>query len=130
MDRKIPPKNLVASIIKKILSSRLMVESQDELARLIKRELNKQNKNYVITPMRAKRIALELDYVEVKAKTKKSLGVKKISRCPVCGSPVKPIKVKNLLNKEITIGYKCTRCGYQSDLEAFVPMKYIFLLKT
>jgi len=37
--------------------------------------------------------------------------------------------VKNLLNKEIVIGYRCTNCAYESDLEAFVPMKYIFLIK-
>ena len=129
MGRKIPPKKKVASIIKKILSSRIVVESQYELAKLIQRELKKENENYVITPTRAKRIALELDDIEVKAKTKKSKSLLKITKCPICGSPVKPIKVKNLMGKYITVGYKCTKCGYQSDLESFLPMKYEFVYK-
>jgi DNA-directed RNA polymerase subunit RPC12/RpoP len=129
MDRKIPPKEIVADVIKKVLFSRKMVESQEELAFLVERELKKINKDYVIGATRVKRIALEIPQIEVKAKTKKSVGLQKIDRCPICGSEVNEIKVENLLGKKITIGYKCSKCGYESDLEAFLPMKYIFIWK-
>jgi transposase-like protein len=128
-DRKIPPKEIVANTIKKVLSSRKIVESQEELALLVEKELKKINKDYVVRPTRVKRIALEIQEIEVKAKTRKSISLQKIDKCPICGSEVKEMKVKNLLGKEIVVGYKCSKCGYESDLEAFLPMKYIFVWK-
>ncbi len=128
-DRKIPPKEIVANAIKKVLSSRKIVESQEELALLVEKELKKINKDYVVRPTRVKRIALEIREIEVKAKTRKSIGLQKIDKCPICGSEVKEMKVKNLFGKEIVVGYRCSKCGYESDLEAFLPMKYIFVWK-
>jgi len=129
MSRKIPPKDVIANAIKMVLFSRKVVESQEELASLVEKELKKINKDYVVGATRVKRIALEISEIEVKAKTKKSLGLQKIELCPICNSEVKEIRVKNLLNKDIVIGYKCIKCGYESDLEAFLPMKYIFIWK-
>ncbi|MEM5805213.1 MAG: hypothetical protein QW156_03710 [Candidatus Aenigmatarchaeota archaeon] len=128
-NKKIPHKNLVKEIILEVVKSRLSVESQEELARLVLKRLKKIDKNYTLSPIRVKRIALEIKEIEVKAKTRKTIRLPKIENCPVCESAIVPIKVKNLLNKEIVIGYSCTNCGYQSDLEAFMPMKYIFILK-
>jgi len=129
MDRKIPSKEMVADTIKKILYSRKIVESQEELASLVENELKKINKDYVVGATRVKRIALEIPEIEVKAKTKRAIGLQKIEKCPICGVEVKEIKVKNLLGNDIVIGYKCIKCGYESDLEAFLPMKYIFIWK-
>jgi hypothetical protein len=128
--KKIAPKEKVVELIKKVLKARIKIESQEELCKLVLRELKKEDKDFTLSPTRVKRIALEIPEVEVKAKTKRKLGLLKIEKCPICDSPVEPIKVKNLLNKEIVIGYRCTNCAYQSDLEAFVPMKYIFLAKS
>ena len=128
-DRKIPTKEKVVEEIKQVLNRRLKVESQEELARLVLKRLIKEDKNYTLSPTRVKRIALTIPEVEVKAKTKKTVKLQKITSCPVCESKIEPLKVKNLLNKEIVIGYRCTDCGYESDLEAFMPMKYIFILK-
>ena len=127
--REIPSKEKVINAIKKVLSQRLKIESQEELAELALKELQKERKRYSLSPTRAKRIALEIKEIEVKAKTRKSINLQKIERCPICESEIIEIKVKNLANKEIIIGYKCTNCGYESDLEAFMPMKYVFLWK-
>jgi hypothetical protein len=127
--KKIAPKEKVVELIKKVLKARIKIESQEELCKLVLRELKKEDKSYTLSPIRVKRIALEIPEIEVKAKTKRKVGLLKIEKCPICDSPIEPIKVKNLLNKEIIIGYKCTDCAYESDLEAFIPMKYIFLVK-
>ena len=128
-DRKIPGKDKILEEIKQVLSRRLKIESQEELARLVLKRLRKENKNFTLSPTRAKRIALSIPEVEVKAKTKKTVRLQKITSCPVCESKIEPLKVKNLLNKDIVIGYRCTNCAYESDLEAFMPMKYSFVWK-
>ena len=128
-ERRIPKKQKVLTAIKKVLKRHLKVESQDRLAELVLRELRKEDKNYTITPTRVKRIALEIPEIEVKAKTKKSINLQKIEKCPICESEIVERKIKNLVGKEIIVGYKCTKCGYESDLEAFMPMKYEFVWK-
>ena len=129
LDRKISPKDKVMEEIKQVLERRLKVESQEELCRLVLKRLKKEDKNYTLSPIRVKRIALLIPEIEVKAKTKKAVKLQKIDKCPICDSAIEPLEVKNLLNKKITIGYRCTKCAYESDLEAFMPMKYIAIWK-
>src|SRR3990172_1392995 len=112
--KKIAPEEKVAETIKEILSSRLEVESQEELCRLVLKRLMKEDKNYTLSPIRAKRIALDIPEIEVKARTKKKVGLLKIDKCPICDSKLEPINVKNLLNQDIMIGYRCTSCSYES----------------
>lgn len=128
-ERKIPSEEKIKDGIEHVLKIRSRIESQERLASLVLKRLKKEDKNYSLTPIRVKRIALKIPGIEVKAKTKKNHKLQKIEKCPVCESNIKPINVKNLLNREISIGYRCTSCGYESDLEAFVPMKYIFIWK-
>ncbi len=125
--KKIPHKDKVADAIKSILSSHLKMESQEELAKHALRILNKDDKDYTLSPIRAKRVALDIPEIEVKAKTKKTVKLQKISSCPVCEASIESLTVKNLLNKDTAIGYRCTSCSYQSDLEAFMPMKYLII---
>jgi len=129
MDRRIPAEVKVVEKIENVLKARMRVESQEELASLVLKRLRKEDKNYTLSPTRLKRIALSMPEVEIKAKTKKTLKLQNITSCPVCESKIEPLKVKNLLNKDIAIGYRCTNCAYESDLEAFMPMKYSFIWK-
>ena len=128
-ERKIPPLTKVSEEIKNVLQRRFKVNSQEELAALVLRKLRKEDKIFSLSPIRAKRIALTIPKIEVKAKTKKNHTLVSISSCPVCESAISPIEVKNLANKKIIIGWKCCKCKYESDLEAFVPMKYSFVYK-
>lgn len=127
--RKIPSNSKVIEEIKQAVKRRLKVETQEDLSKLILRRLKRQDKKFVLSPQRVKRLALTIPSIEVKAKTKKMPKIKKIEECPICGSKIVPLKGRNLLNKQILIGYKCVNCAYTSDLEAFMPMKYAFVWK-
>ena len=129
MDKKIPSKAKLDDIVKQVLSSHLKVNSQEELSRLVLKRLKRENKDYVVSPVRVKRIALGIPEIEVKAKTKKTVRLQKINNCPICHSKIEPLEVKNLADRKVLIGYQCTECAYQSDLEAFMPMKYSFSWK-
>ena len=96
-DKKLPPKDKLIEIIKQVVASRFKVESQEELYRLVLKQLKKIDKKYTLSPIRAKRIALLISEIEVKAKTKRTVRLQKINKCPICDSPIEPIKVKNIL---------------------------------
>ena len=129
MDKKIPSKEKLTELVKRALSSHLKVNSQEEQSRLILKRLRRKDQDYVVSPVRVKRISLGIPEVEVKAKTKKTVKLQKIENCPICHSKIEPLEVKNLADKKVLIGYQCTECAYQSDLEAFMPMKYSFVWK-
>jgi len=127
--KKIPKDEFIIQVLEEILRERLFVDTQERLCVLALQKLKNYNPDFVLSPQRIKNIALRLPDIEVKAKTKKVPKITKIEKCPVCKSMVKPFYGKNLANKKIILGYKCVKCEYMSDLDSFVPMKYVFLLK-
>jgi len=127
--KKIPREHFVINIIKEVMKRRGVVQSQEDLCAIVLEKLRKYDKSYVLSPRRTKNLVIKIPNIEIKAKTKRVPRMSKLEICPVCDKKVSKIYGKNLLNKKIHIGYICGRCGYTTDLEAFMPMKYIFLCK-
>jgi hypothetical protein len=127
--KKIPRPDFVISIIKEVLKRRGVVQSQEDLCFHVLDGLKKYDKKYVLSPRRVKELVIKIPNIGIKAKTKKIPKMTKLDKCPVCDKKVSKIYGKNLLNKKIHIGYVCKRCGYTTDLESFIPMKYIFIWK-
>ncbi len=127
--KKIPGDEIVIPLIEKVLKERGVVQSQEDLCFLVLEKLKKYDKDYKISPKRVKNLALRIPNVEIKAKTKRMPEMTKLERCPVCKRKIDKLYGKNLLNQKIQIGYVCKRCGYVTDLEALMPMKYLFLWK-
>jgi DNA-directed RNA polymerase subunit RPC12/RpoP len=50
-----------------------------------------------------------------------------LSRCPVCGGALATIRNRTLFDDEVTLGYRCPRCGYWTHLKRRVPVRYVFL---
>ena len=128
-ERSIPSKSQVAEAVKSVLQARSKVNSQEELTELVLKKLRRESKIFSISPIRVKRVALLSPEIQIRAKTWRMHTVANVDTCPVCENEILPLQMNNLLNKKITVGYKCGNCGYQSDLEAFVPMKYSFVWK-
>ena len=127
--KKIPRADLVKNIIKEVLKRRRVVQSQEDLSAIVLEKLKKIDKKYALSPRRTKNLVIKIPGIEIKAKTKKIPKITKLEDCPVCKRKFDKIFGKNLLNKKIHIGYICKRCGYTTDLESFMPMKYIFIMK-
>lgn len=129
VSKKIPKADFVINIIKEVLRRRRVVQSQEDLCFLVLDRLKKYDKEYVLSPKRTKDLVIKIPNIMIKAKTKRVPRMTKLEKCPVCKKRVNKIHGKNLLNKKIHIGYVCRRCGYTTNLEAFMPMKYIFIWK-
>ncbi len=129
MRRKIPRSDFVIHTIKEVLERRKIVQSQEDLCFFVLEKLRKYNPNFVLSSKRVKELVIKIPKITIKAKTKRMPKMTKLKKCPVCKKKVEKIHGKNLLNEKIQIGYICKRCGYTTDLEAFMPMKYIFIWK-
>ena len=117
------------ALLKKIMSTRFKIDSQEELTSLVLRHLRKEDKSYSVSSLRLKRIALSIPEIGVTAKIKHVPKIKDIDSCPICENKIEPLTVRNLLNKDVKIGYKCSTCNYESTLDAFMPMKYAFVYR-
>lgn len=122
---KIPPEDFVKVIIFQVLIKKGIIHTQEELADVVEKELKKLNSEYSISPERVRRIALDMKELDVTVKTKKG-GVNKPKKCPACGSGLKFLYARNLLGKNVIVGFKCKKCKYQGDVDVFAPMKYEF----
>lgn len=127
MRTRIPKEDLVKRIIYQTLKRYGIIHTQEKLGEIVKKELKKINKKFTITPSRARRIAIQIEDVEIIVKTKKSKKDKP-KDCPVCGNKLTHIHGKNLLDEKITVGFKCEVCHYQADEKFFAPMRYEFKL--
>jgi len=129
MGRKIPRSDFVIHTIKEVLKRRKIVQSQEDLCFFVLEKMKNYNPDFVLSPKRVKELVIKIPNITIKAKTKRMPKMTKLEKCPVCKKKVEKIHGRNLLNKKIQIGYICKRCGYTTDLEAFMPMKYIFIWK-
>jgi prepilin signal peptidase PulO-like enzyme (type II secretory pathway) len=48
-----------------------------------------------------------------------------LTSCPVCGSPLKPIKNQTLAGGSVVLGQRCTRCDYWTHRARRVPVRYL-----
>ena len=128
--KKIPRTDLVIHEIKEVMKKRKLVQSQEDLSYFVLEKLKKIDPDFVLSPQRVKNLVIKVPNIEIKAKTKRIPKMTKLETCPACKKRVDKIYGKNLLNQKIHIGYICKRCGYTTDLESFMPMKYIFIWKS
>ena len=49
-----------------------------------------------------------------------------LSQCPVCGSPLAPIRNRTLTDETVVLGQRCTRCDYWTHRTRRVPVRYTF----
>jgi len=122
---KIPNPELVERIISQKLKERGTVRSQQELGKIVEKELKEIDDSFQISPERTRRIALHIPKVEVTVETRKS-STEKPEHCPVCGEELKSLYAKNLEGEETEVGFQCENCSYHGDVETFMPMRYKF----
>jgi len=130
VNRKIPSKSKVVDAINNVLRTRFYIDSLENLRNTTLRSLRREEKNYVLTTSRIKKLALSIPEIEIKMRTKKTPKKMNLDFCPVCGNTIIPLKIKNVANQFVQIGYKCNKCSFHTNMESFSPMRYEFLFKS
>lgn len=129
MPRKIPKDWDVIRAIEYVLKRRKFVTSNESLCYLTQKRLKEIDGDYVVSPSRVRKIALEIPEIRVRTKTKKTKNVKRLKKCPVCKSKTKMVFRKDLSGQRKHIGYRCDSCGFRTNLKSLIPMKYTFIWK-
>jgi predicted RNA-binding Zn-ribbon protein involved in translation (DUF1610 family) len=122
---KIPKNDVVEFVLKDILKNKKEFYSQDELAKIIRQNLKKVEPGYAVSEKRVRSIILEIPGIRIQVETKKGALPKK---CPSCGHTLKKIHTKNLKGRNVLIGLRCLKCGYEGKEGSWTPKRYVFKL--
>ncbi len=129
MSYQIPSDDQIKVELKNVLKKFRTVHSQNKLKKLVLKELNNSKKKFGLTGNRIRDIALNSDFVKLEIKSREGDPKKLMSRCPVCNSPLKRVKNLTIWGGEVTIEFKCKKCGYWTGKKKRIPTRYVFHLK-
>jgi hypothetical protein len=129
MKYHIPSDTQIEDTLKKILSKYRTINSQHKLKKILLRELNKKKKKYGVTGRRIRHIAIDSDFVKLEIYSREGDPKKTMNKCPVCDFNLKRVKNLTIWGGEVTIEFRCLKCGYWTGKKKRVPIRYIFHLK-
>ena len=126
MSYHIPSDKLINKSLKNIFKKTHTVNSQRELRNLIIKELKTNDKNYSVSEKRLRNLALETDFIKLDIHSREGDPKKILSKCPVCGNSLNRVKNLTIWGGEVTIEFRCLKCGYWTGKKKRIPTRYIF----
>jgi hypothetical protein len=80
----------------------------------------------VVSGTRLRRLALETPGVRLIVSYTEKEDDRPLEECPVCASPLRPIRNRTLTGDSVVLGQQCTRCRYWTHHPRRVPTRYTF----
>lgn len=129
MSYHIPSDKQVESALRKVLKKFRTVESQNKLKHLVTRELKTKKKKFGVSGGRLRKIAISSDSVKLEIHSREGDPRKILAKCPVCDGVLKRVKNLTIWGGEVTIEFRCSKCGYWTGKKKRIPTRYVFHLK-
>ena len=129
MSYHIPSDDQIKAALREILNKFRTVQSQNKLKNLVTKELNKKKKKFGVTGGRLRNIAIKSDFVKLEIHSREGDPKRLMTKCPVCRNNLKRVKNLTIWGGEVTIEFRCNRCGYWTGKKKRIPTRYVFHLK-
>ena len=129
MSYHIATDNQIESVIRKVLKKFRTVNSQNNLKKLVEKELNTKKKKFGVTASRIRNVALNSDFIKLEIHSREGDPKKLMYKCPVCKSDLHKVKNLTIWGGEVTIELNCKKCGYWTGKKKRIPTRYVFHLK-
>ncbi len=122
-----PTDELVRRLARRVVrGGKASYESQAEFHEALVQLLRREEPLAVLGGPRLRRLVLDVPGIRMGVRyTERPRGPAPTS-CPVCGSPLRPIRNQTLTGESVVLGQHCTRCEYWTHAERRVPVRYTF----
>ena len=130
MSYKRPSDERLNDALVRVLLRCKIIESQNELVRLVVRELERDGETYRVSGNRVRRFALENDMVSLEIDYRNRRYVNVPDMCPVCGGDLISVSNSTLDGDTIEIQRRCGRCSYSSGSRGTIPGRYVFIRRS
>jgi hypothetical protein len=125
---RLPPGDLVRTTARRQLGRMgEAARSQAGLRRALLPSLAAKDPLYVLGGWRLRKLLLDSPGFRVDVRYAERPTRRPLQRCPVCRSPLRPIRNRTLEGDRVTLGYRCTHCAYWTHLRRRVPVRYRFV---
>ena len=129
MGYHIPSDKQVLNSLEKVLKEFRTVNSQNKLKKIITKELTTGKKKFNVSVSRLRNIAINSDFVKLEIHSREGDPKKLMIKCPVCNSTLKRVKNLTIWGGEVTIEFRCKKCGYWTGKKKRIPIRYVFHFK-
>ncbi len=129
MGYHIPSDEQVLNSLEKVLKKFRTVNSQNKLKKIVTKELKNKKKKFSVSVSRLRNIAINSDFVKLEIHSREGDPKKLMIKCPVCNSTLKRVKNLTIWGGEVTIEFRCKKCGYWTGKKKRIPTRYVFHLK-
>ena len=120
--------DIIINGLKKIFKKNHTVNSQKELKKLITNEIKTKKMNYSVSEKRLRNLAINSDFIKIDIHSREGDPKKILSKCPVCDNNLKRVKNLTIWGGEVTIEFRCLKCGYWTGKKKRIPNRYVFHL--
>ena len=122
----IPSDKKVEQALKKIFKKYFTVTSQRKLKELVEKELRQKKNQFHVSERRLRSIVLDSGLVRIEIHSREGDPHKVLTRCPVCNESLKRVKNLTIYGGEVTIEFRCSKCGYWTGKKKRIPTLYVF----
>ncbi|MGQ9587406.1 MAG: hypothetical protein ACUVT7_03365 [Thermoplasmata archaeon] len=126
MAYRIPSDTELVEAIKDALRRHGVVNSQRKMTQLVLKELRRHDPDYAVSEERVRKAAISNNLAKIDVRCRDSSVKTLAGNCPVCGGKMRRIRNLTVYGGTVTVGYKCTICGYWTGLKHRVPTLYVF----
>ena len=126
MSYLIPSDDQIKDALRVILKKFRVVQSQNKLKNLVKKELDTKKQKYGITGNRIRNVAINSDFIKLEIHSREGDPKKIMNKCPVCNSVLKRVKNLTIWGGKVTIEFNCPNCGYWTGKKKRMPTRYVF----
>lgn len=126
MSYLIPSDDQIKDALKTILKKFRVVQSQNRLKNLVKKELDTKKQKYGITGSRIRNVAINSDFIKLEIHSREGDPKKIMNKCPVCNSVLKRVKNLTIWGGKVTIEFNCPNCSYWTGKKKRIPTRYVF----
>ena len=79
-----------------------------------------------ISGARLRRLLIGVPGVKLSVRYTEHHDPRPLLKCPVCASPLEPIRNRTLTGGTVVLGQRCSRCDYWTHGDRRIPVRYTF----
>ncbi len=126
VDYTLPDEGIILEAALGALRHRRTVRSETALLKVVREAVRRVDPKFTVGRRRLRLLCLKSGKVEVTAFTRFSGERRAISKCPVCRGAIAPIRNKTVYDGSVTLGYRCSVCGYWTGIRRRIPTLYVY----
>jgi hypothetical protein len=126
MPYHIPSDEQVIQAVRQVFRKYRSVTTQHRLKILVERELSEKDKNFSVTGARLRLLIVTNNLATIEIHSREGDPRKILARCPVCTYGLNRVKNQTIWGGEVTLEFRCGRCGYWTGKKKRIPTRYVF----